>query len=82
MIPQHLRDDVTSILRDEVRWDGPLPEGGLDQHLDSMQRLALVVAIEDHFQICFEPEDEKGIFTMDDLMRCIADKVGKAGVAR
>lgn len=77
-IPQHVRDDIAEILRDEVRWEGPFPRGGLDQHLDSMQRLALVVAIEDRFQICFEPEDEQRIHDMDDLLRCIAVKVEKA----
>jgi len=70
-----LREQVVAVLRDEVKWEGPLPEGGLDRHLDSMQRLALVVALEDRFEICFTPEDEQGIHDLDDVVRCIAGKL-------
>ena len=74
-IPDHIRSDVMEILRNEAEWDGPFPTGGLAHHLDSMQRLALVVAIEDHFEICFEPEDEQRIHDFDDLLRSVAVKV-------
>jgi acyl carrier protein len=74
-VSQGLRDEITEILRVEANWDGPFPAGGLDQHLDSMQRLALVVAIEDRYRICFEPEDEQRIRDLDDLLACIAAKL-------
>lgn len=48
-----------------------LPEGPLDEHLDSVQRLTLVVAIEDHFGICFEPEDDEDARTIDDVVRIV-----------
>lgn len=75
MISQQLRDDVSSILRDEVEWKGPLPQGELGKHLDSLQCMALIVAIEDRFRICFDPEDERAILTMDDLLGCVAGKL-------
>ena len=75
MTPSRLHDEVSSLLRSELEWEGPLPAGELGQHLDSMQRMTLVVAIEDHFRICFEPEDEQGIRSFDDLLRCIAAKL-------
>lgn len=75
MTPQELQEAVVAVLREEVKWEGPLPEGGLDRHLDSMQRLALVVALEDRFEICFTPEDEQGIHDLGDLVRCIGAKL-------
>ena len=42
----------------ELGMDAGLTKGGLADQLDSVARLTLVVAIEDHFKICFEPEDE------------------------
>ncbi|MEM6532850.1 MAG: acyl carrier protein [Myxococcota bacterium] len=42
-----------------------------DLGLDSLKRLALVVAIENRFKVCFEPEDDEGIRTVDDLVNAI-----------
>ena len=75
MTTTSLKEQVVGVLREEVKWEGPLPEGGLDRHLDSMQRLALVVALEDRFEVCFTPEDEQGIHDLDDLVRCIGTKL-------
>ena len=36
----------------------------LAESLDSIQRLSLVVSIEDHFEVCFEPEDDETIRTL------------------
>jgi acyl carrier protein len=70
-----LRKDVTAILHDQLQWEGTFPDGGLEQHLDSMQRMAFVIAIEDHYEICFEPEDEQSIRSFDDLLGCVAGKL-------
>ena len=35
----------------------------------------LVVAIEDHFEICFEPEDEEQIHTLEQLVALIQKKL-------
>jgi acyl carrier protein len=62
---------------------GPLPDGDLAEHLDSMARLSLVVAIEDHFRVAFDPEDEQEIRTADDvvalIVRKLGDELGRAG---
>ncbi|MEO1172758.1 MAG: acyl carrier protein [Myxococcota bacterium] len=42
-----------------------------DLELDSLKRLSLVVAIENHFKVCFEPEDDAGIRTVGDLVSAI-----------
>ena len=46
--------------REKLKVDAPL-DGDLADHLDSIQRLTLVVAIEDHFEICFDESDEAEI---------------------
>jgi acyl carrier protein len=62
---------VIQLIRDELKWQGDVPEGELANYLDSIKRLSLVVAIEDHWQICLEPEDEQLIQTLDDLASVI-----------
>lgn len=37
--------------------------------LDSVQRLTLVVALEDHFEVCFDPEEENGLVSLEDVVR-------------
>lgn len=45
--------------------------------LDSIARLTLIVEIENHFRICFEPDDEQGIQTVGDLVEAIARRLGE-----
>ena len=47
-----------------------------DLGLDSVGLLTLAVAVEDHFRICLEPEDEEGIRTVGDLVRVVEGKLG------
>ena len=47
----------------------------LSEHLDSVQRLTLVVGIEDHFQICFEPEDDEQATTMRDVVHIVQQRL-------
>jgi acyl carrier protein len=58
----------------ELDWEGELPDGAIADHLDSLQRMALVVAVEDEFQIVLEPDDEERIETIDDLVTIIRRK--------
>jgi len=53
----------------------PLPTGDLAEHLDSMDRLALLVAIEDHYEIAFEEEDEDQLVTIADVIAAIESKL-------
>lgn len=74
MSPDDVRDELVAILKEEVSWEGPAPVGGLDRHFDSLQRMALVVAVEDRFRICLDEGDEASIETVEDLVQCIAAK--------
>ena len=72
MTPEQIRADIEGIARRELRTDVPLPgDAVLEEHLDSIRRLSLVVAIEDHFEICFEPEDDELARTLDDVVRIV-----------
>ena len=49
-----------------------------DLRLDSIQRLTLVVELENHFLICFDPEDELGLETFDDVVSLIHRRLEEA----
>jgi len=70
-----IRAEVVAILQQEI---GPVHlenQSDLAETLDSMQRLSLAVAVEDHFLICLDPEDETAIETLDDLIACVQRKL-------
>ena len=70
MTEAQIREALAALAKDNL--DGAeLPDGPLDAHLDSVQRLTLVVSVEDHFEICFEPEDVEQVSTADDVVRII-----------
>lgn len=52
-----------------------MPTGSIREAFDSINRLALMVEIEDHFLIAFEPEEEDAIENFEDLVQCIALKL-------
>jgi acyl carrier protein len=76
MTDQALRATITGIAQRTLGWKGELPDGDLASQLDSMQRMTLVVAIEDHFQIAFDEDDEAELKTLDDLVRVLKTKNG------
>ncbi len=43
----------------------------LSEHLDSLQVLQLVVAIEDHFRICFDPEEDETAATLQEVVAIV-----------
>ena len=67
-----LRADIIALVRTELHLTGPLPEGDLSESLDSVQRLQLVVAIEDHYEIAFGEEDDAAVHTLDDVVKLVA----------
>ena len=75
MTQTEIRGALAEIVRKEFRLDEPLPEGTLSEHLDSVQRLILVVAIEDRFKIDLQPEDESAILTLADVVHTIQAKL-------
>ncbi|MEL6345505.1 MAG: acyl carrier protein [Myxococcota bacterium] len=70
-----LRDDIIALARKELSLDGPLPDGDLSEALDSIQKLSLIVAIEDHYEICFDPEDDAEVVSLDDVTRLVHAKL-------
>jgi len=72
---EQIRERLAELVRTELRIEGALPQGTLADHLDSVQRLTLVVAIEDAFRICLLPEDEAAIVTMEDVVSLIHTKL-------
>ena len=65
---------LQTIAKEEAGID-TLPTEELQESLDSVQRMSLMVAIEDHFLIMFEPEEESELNTVDDLVLKIAEKI-------
>ncbi len=76
-----IKQEVMHLIRDELKWEGDIPEGDLANYLDSIKRLSLVVAIEDHWEICFESEDEQIIHTLDDLVSVIDQIIRRESAA-
>ena len=81
MTASDIRDRLEQLAIRELGLEGPRPDGDLAEALDSVQRLTFVVAIEDDFRICFEPEDEARIETLDDLLALIEAKSADASAA-
>jgi acyl carrier protein len=72
MEPATIRARILELARSELGLQGELPDGDLAEHLDSVQRLTLVVAIEDTFEVVLEPEDEEAVVTLDDVVAVVA----------
>ena len=72
-----IRKALEEIAREELGWNQKLPTGSLSEELDSMQKMSLVVGIEDHFLICIEPEEEDEIDTVDTLISFISKKLNE-----
>ena len=77
MTDAELRVTIGELVQRELGWSGPLPEGELAAHLDSVARLTLVVALEDHFQVCFDLEDDTQVRTLDDLVRVLQGRLAE-----
>lgn len=45
-----------------------------DLELDSLQRIELVIEVENRFRIWLEPEDEENLGTIGDLIRVIENR--------
>ncbi len=70
-----IRTTLAQLLVDELHWEGDLPTGELAGALDSVGLLTLVVAIEDHFAICFDEADEQAITTVEQLVDIVQERV-------
>ena len=75
MTNKEITTALASLAKDELGLSKDLKSGDLAAQLDSVARLTLVVAIEDHFKICFDPEDEEAIETVEQLVQLIERKL-------
>ena len=72
-----IRNALEEIAREELDWNQELPSGSLSEELDSMQKMSLVVGIEDRFLICIEPQEEDAIDTVETLISFISKKINE-----
>jgi acyl carrier protein len=82
MSDAEILDALKEILQKRMRVDRPIepPVRVLhDLELDSLQRIALVIEVENRFQVCLEPEDEQAIETIADLIRVIGERQQSVG---
>ena len=76
-----IRNILQEIALEELDWSQDLPQGSLSEELDSMQKMSLVVGIEDRFLICFEPEEEEQVDTVETLIAFISKKIEEKDVS-
>ena len=74
MNTQDITQKVLQLMKQELGWEEPLQGTSLSENLDSVQKLSLVVAIEDHYEICFDPEDGEEIESLDQIVALIQRK--------
>ncbi len=72
--------DLLALARRELRLDRlPALDADLAQLLDSVQRLTLVVAIEDHFEIAFDDEDDAQVTTLAQAVAAVQRRPADRG---
>jgi len=79
--PEMILKGIAEAARAELEWEGVLTlETPLVSalELDSLRMLTLVVAIEDHFEVCLEEGDEAGLITAGDLVGLIQKRLAVA----
>ena len=73
--PNEIFAVITDIIKEELGWKESLSPQHPVTELDSMQQLSLIVALEDHFEICLDPEDENQVETLNDLVSLVQAKL-------
>jgi acyl carrier protein len=69
---------IEEVARQHVGWDGALrPEMLLaeDLELDSLKKLTLAVEVENRFRICLDPESERQIVSVADLVEAVGSRL-------
>jgi acyl carrier protein len=74
MRPSEIADTVRDVASRELH---VAPEDIADrvESLDSIERMQLAVAVEDHFHIRLSAKDEARLFTMSDVVALIGEKL-------
>ena len=72
---ESIRKTIQSLVHEELGWTQEIPKENLSGYLDSIQRLNLLVCIEDHYRIAFEEEEDHSIDTLEQLIGLILHKI-------
>lgn len=78
---QAIEAQIARILREQLAVTLPLSaETDLlaDLQLDSVQQLTLIVELENHFRLCFDPGDEAGLSTLGSVAALLRRRLGEA----
>jgi acyl carrier protein len=82
MTEEQILAGIRQVFAERLRHPGAIrPEQHVqrDLHLDSLQLLALVVELENHFRVCFDAGDEEGVATIGDVARLVARRLSEGG---
>ena len=72
---ESIRKTIQSLVQEELGWTQEIPKENLSGFLDSIQRLNLLVCIEDHYRIAFEEDEDHSIDTLEQLIGLILHKI-------
>jgi acyl carrier protein len=72
--PTEIQQQLANIITKELQWELRSVDK-LREDLDSIKRWEFIVAVEDHFQIAFDAEDESQLETLEDLVVMIGNKL-------
>ena len=78
MTPDQIRDTILTLARQQLQGVELGDDREAFDALDSVQRLTLVVAIEDHFSLAFAPEDDEAVRSLDDVVALVARGLAQA----
>ncbi|MFQ5698970.1 MAG: phosphopantetheine-binding protein [Myxococcota bacterium] len=85
MTRSEILDRVRRTIRAELECDLAVDEASElldDLQLDSLQRLTLSVALENDFEICFDPDEEQELVTVGDVVDLLErETAGREGSA-
>jgi len=71
MSREEILERVRRAVREDLACEVPVDESSdllKDLQLDSLQRVTLAVALENDFEICFDPEEEQALATIGDVV--------------
>ena len=72
---EDIQKTLQKLVQQELGWDRDIPQENLSGYLDSIQRLNLLVCIEDHYRIAFEEDEDHSIDSLDQLIAIILSKL-------
>ncbi len=78
MTTEEIRGEIARLARDKLCFEGAVESTSRlveDLGLDSMHLMTLAMAVEDHFEVCLDEDDEAGILTVADLVAVVEGKL-------